>query len=320
MNTNNLQQSTFESQKLSVNLAQQQFEPNPVNLDQNQQSVKVSNTTRTHNAPFYRQIPQSPAIYHTQPQQQYPNSYYQLNYNTNTSSNNAENVQLYHPVYDLESGAVMPSSSSSSSNTTTNHYHHQFSPSFSQYQNSNNNPFNNISSYHNHNHQHHNQHQLPNDFTKMTLAYPPSFSHHLATLTPDQQNYLLQQQRELVMHLAFNETKLQQHQQQQHQHQQMNNNPYSKSNSLTNNNLALNNNNNNNSIIVNNRAKLVRTPTNSSSSTSSSKSSETSNENVNVNTTYNFRPNSINSSNNQENFKYFIPYQISRLLKLNKIF
>lgn len=42
--------------------------------------------------------------------------------------------------------------------------------------------------------------QAPND---MKLAYPQSYSHHLATLTPDQQNYLLQQQKELFMRLTM---------------------------------------------------------------------------------------------------------------------
>ena len=39
----------------------------------------------------------------------------------------------------------------------------------------------------------------------MPLAFPPSYSHHLATLSADQRNYLLQQQHQLVLNLTANE-------------------------------------------------------------------------------------------------------------------
>ncbi len=44
--------------------------------------------------------------------------------------------------------------------------------------------------------------QFENQAGMQTLAYPASFSHQLATLTIDQHNYLLQQQRQLVLALA----------------------------------------------------------------------------------------------------------------------
>ena len=45
------------------------------------------------------------------------------------------------------------------------------------------------------------------DNTKLQkLVYPSSVSHQLATLSPDQQNFLLQQQNELVLALAATET------------------------------------------------------------------------------------------------------------------
>lgn len=43
------------------------------------------------------------------------------------------------------------------------------------------------------------------DSTYQKLAYPASFSHQLATLSPDQQNFLLQQQNELVLALSATE-------------------------------------------------------------------------------------------------------------------
>lgn len=43
------------------------------------------------------------------------------------------------------------------------------------------------------------------NINRMPLAFPSSFSHQLATLSLDQQNYLLQQQRALVLHLAATE-------------------------------------------------------------------------------------------------------------------
>lgn len=48
-----------------------------------------------------------------------------------------------------------------------------------------------------------------------TLVYPHSFSHHFSTLTLDQHDYLLQQQRQLFMSINTNNLVL--HQQQQYQ-------------------------------------------------------------------------------------------------------
>ena len=39
----------------------------------------------------------------------------------------------------------------------------------------------------------------------MPLAFPTSVAHHFATLSPEQQNYLLQQQQQLFMYLAMND-------------------------------------------------------------------------------------------------------------------
>ena len=44
--------------------------------------------------------------------------------------------------------------------------------------------------------------QYENQASMQTLAYPAALSHQLATLTIDQHNYLLQQQRQLVLALA----------------------------------------------------------------------------------------------------------------------
>lgn len=38
---------------------------------------------------------------------------------------------------------------------------------------------------------------------KYSKAYPPTFAHHLATLSPDQQSYLLQQQKDLILRLSL---------------------------------------------------------------------------------------------------------------------
>ncbi len=40
---------------------------------------------------------------------------------------------------------------------------------------------------------------ISNNVEKMPLAFPPTYGHHLAKLTADQQNYLLQQQKALVL-------------------------------------------------------------------------------------------------------------------------
>lgn len=50
-----------------------------------------------------------------------------------------------------------------------------------------------------------------NDNRLQKLVYPPSVSHQLATLSPDQQNFLLQQQNELVAALAASEQFAQYH-------------------------------------------------------------------------------------------------------------
>ena len=47
------------------------------------------------------------------------------------------------------------------------------------------------------------------------LVYPHSFSHHFSTLTLDQHNYLLQQQRQLFLSINTNNLVLQQQQQYQ---------------------------------------------------------------------------------------------------------
>ncbi len=65
----------------------------------------------------------------------------------------------------------------------------------------------------------------PNFNYNNVLAFPPAFSHQLATLTVDQQNYLLQQQKLLVMAMAASEQRnshvyLPPPQQQQQQQQQ----------------------------------------------------------------------------------------------------
>ncbi|CAF0915250.1 unnamed protein product [Brachionus calyciflorus] len=50
--------------------------------------------------------------------------------------------------------------------------------------------------------------QAYNYYNSIPLAYPPGFSHQLANLTPDQQNYLLQQQNYLMGALMFQEMNL----------------------------------------------------------------------------------------------------------------
>lgn len=71
-----------------------------------------------------------------------------------------------------------------------------------------------------------------NNLGTMTLAFPPSFSHQLATLSLDQQKYLLEQQRTLVLTLAATEQMTQFQMNQQGFYHPQNPNLLTKSNSL----------------------------------------------------------------------------------------
>ena len=122
----------------------------------------------------------------------------------------------------------------------------------------------------------------PNFNYNNVLAFPPAFSHQLATLTIDQQNYLLQQQKLLVMAMAASEQKVQSDinnmfhnvylpfQQQQQQQQQLfhHNYPYPNHYDYNENqNPKQGNNNNNNNI---NKPPVLASFLSTSTATSSS--------------------------------------------------